>query len=51
MKNGGHVNEGAIDLYLSVEIADEVVETLSEGRFQARYLFSQEQVGSTAPTF
>ena len=36
----------AIDIYLSVEIADEVVETLLESdRFRPRYLFSQEQVG------
>lgn len=39
------VINGAIDLYLSTEIVDEVVATLSEERFQKRYPSSSQQVG------
>ena len=40
------VIDGWIELYLSVEIADEVVATLwGSDRLRKRYLFSQEQVG------
>jgi predicted nucleic acid-binding protein len=39
------VIDATIDLYLSTEIVDEVVATLSEVRFQQRYPFLPQQVG------
>ena len=39
------VIDRTIELYLSTEIVDELVATLSEARFQQRYPFSPQQVG------